>query len=479
MGEHLDGRNNLYDVEFCLKEAKRKRNEYIVQELKKLGFIVNNFSKKEKEELLDIIIEFYNENKKEEIKHLLFKLRNTTKNTEIVELKRCILKKCIEKTISEEKEIAKEEKVKIEEIKYENLKRNILGEFEPSNFEKLPFANNFYSLIFDYLDESKFYLEELLTYILKIKEKVYFESFCGSKENIKILHAIQLNTIVLDKIILYIEYSFSNIYFASIVPKEVRNVFYDMFSNMIINFKESLNNRLKENNDLNANCIFHFLSFLEFQDSKSIYNEEIKIWDKCNSEEITKNINKIIKKKFIFNYDKVKDLKFLEIKKELGLKKDNIYSEKMERLEKLIDICFSLDGGVIIPRNKNVYIVLYDLIFNKKLKIEETISLRLKNLIKAFENNEEISYISNDDKKYIEATLFKILYSVKDKEEEYECFFELKKKLLEIIDILLRLNNPIEIQNQLLEFIKLLIEFNKVIFIENRYYREKYQLYNI
>ena len=26
MGEHLDGRNNLYDVEFCLKEAKRKRN---------------------------------------------------------------------------------------------------------------------------------------------------------------------------------------------------------------------------------------------------------------------------------------------------------------------------------------------------------------------------------------------------------------------------------------------------------------------
>lgn len=468
--------NDIYEPEKKANDSLRKRKEYIYLKFKELGFLIDKFSKEEREEIVNEIIEFYEKNFPNESISIL-KLKNTSKNNNIIDLKNHILYKYIKKS---GEEINIEDEIK----KYIEQREIFLKKINESarSFDDFDYSLVFYERIFNYLSTSKFYLETLRSYILtdEVEKKINFENFKTTKEDVISLYMTQMNSRILDKIIIYIEYSFSNIYFSKLTPIGLKRYCYDIFNIYIKEFKERVSTEIENNNILDGKCDIWFLSFLEFQDSKSIYKEEIDIWEKCNTDEVNKKINNSISR--LFNIDVLEtfsdttDLYFENIRKTSDQKYDDNFKLKRERIKKLVEIFDNLDGGIIIPKNKVVFIVLYDVIYNEKLKVRETVLLRIKKLIELYENKGEISHISNEDKKYLEVILFKILYRILFKNEEEYYFFEIKKALLEIVELFLKLNNPKYIQKELINLINLLIQINENIFTENRYYRGKYEL---
>lgn len=135
----------------------------------------------------------------------------------------------------------------------------------------------------------------------------------------------------------------------------------------------------------------------------------------------------------------------------------------MENLKKIMEILYNLDGGIIIPKNKEVYKILYDIIFNQKVKAKQTLKTRIDHLIEIVDNNQEISSISNQDKKYVEVIFTKLLYIVKDKEKEFFYLLSIKEEMLNILQQLLILNDPLSIKKELQNLLMRLIEFNKEI----------------
>lgn len=152
--------NDIYEPEKKANDSLRKRKEYIYLKFKELGFLIDKFSKEEREEIVNEIIEFYEKNFPNESISIL-KLKNTSKNNNIVDLKNHILYKYIKKS---GEEINIEDEIK----KYIEQREIFLKKINESarSFDDFDYSLVFYERIFNYLSTSKFYLETLRSYIL-------------------------------------------------------------------------------------------------------------------------------------------------------------------------------------------------------------------------------------------------------------------------------------------------------------------------
>lgn len=459
--ENRDGLNHIYEpLEKYKAENLRKKKEYLFKQLNELKFPINRFVKDEKEKIFIDMEEFLKKNPN--IKPIPSMLRNSSQDDDLHLLKYFILSKYFIQYKNSNKEILLKSII-VQKLRSDFLKKQEIENIKRWNaFNEIIQHSSYKEYLEDFTEKSESYFKFFKEYLENLKEK---------NEDVLKAYLTELNIIIFEKILLHIEYSFSNIYFDSRVVESKRIKIYEIFLKTLKNFKTELvdlTDRVNKAEDkIKDNYYLSFLSFLIMRDAYNIYEEEIEIWNDCKDVElkIEREDSHIFLKENerILKFDNPLDLTFAAININPQKGKDNIHKKKMESLKKIMEILYNSDGGIIIPKNEEVYKILYDIIFNQKVKVKQTLKTRIDHLIKIVDNNQEISYISNQDKKYVEVILTKLLYIVKDKEKEFFYLLSIKEEMLNILQQLLILNDPLSIKKELQNLLMRLIEVNKEI----------------
>lgn len=407
-------KNFIYEKEdFYKKQCERSNYNYYKKNFDSLNFGFSSLHEEIQKKIIETFISFKISNDCGKIFSEIF----SNENIFLLEQYTRYIEKIIEDT-------SKYNHFSIEHSFFAKISEDCSYNFDSHSyyFEYIITSENNYLEIFKNVKDGTASLSSLYIKMLDLKKL---------NENLKfktpLKNSFYFNTRTIEKIFFFLyshlEYVITNIYLSSNVPIPIRS--------------EILKYILKELNNLDKNIIFlkekkkyfkfEFNLFYLFLQSKLITSKKVKTLESHlykNEEKKFLNIENI---KFAQNFENI-SFKDMNIS---NRKKDNEFTIKKEKIDKLIKILDEKIDGVIIPKDKTMYEMIYKIIYSKDNEIKnKKVFTILNNMLNLLEKDEES--LSVEDNFYLEeykaifnSIIREQLFIEKGKYDEYKKFTEI------------------------------------------------------